>query len=254
MSEKLTVLVTGVGGRIGPHLVPKFREIYHLKTMDKRPLPDVLENVVSDLSDKDFLVEQMAGCDVVVHLAAQADEAPFVEMLVPNNIVGVYNVFEAAKLAGVRRIVFASTCQTVMNFPQEHTVTLEDGVRPLTMYAATKVFGEAMGRFYHDRHGMEFVAIRIGAFQDYDSVELRTLGGFPDLWLSPRDCLGILRAAIEKQDIAFGIVFGTSITRRERLSRLPMKTLLGYEPVDDIRTLLGDDLWPKDTKPYNAEG
>lgn len=234
---KLTVLVTGPGGRIGPHIVPAFRERYDLRLLDRKPLPGEPDAILADLSDKDVLKRAMAGVDVVLHLAAQADEAPFLEELVPNNVVGVYNTFQAAHEAGVRRVVFASTVQTI-GFNKESPVPADAPPHPVSMYGCTKVFGETLGRWYHDKHGMEFIALRIGAFQDYDSDLLRKWDGFRDLWLSPRDAVNIFQAAIETPGIGYGLAFATSITAREVVSRAPLKELFGYEAQDDIRKML----------------
>jgi uronate dehydrogenase len=241
-ANKLKVLITGAAGRIGPHLVEPFQALYDLRTFDRQPVPGDPNTFLGDLQDQGALRRAMEGVDVLVHLAAQADEAPFVEVLVPNNVIGLYNTFEAAREAGVRRIVFASTVQTVGFYPAEHgTIQIEEPPRPVTLYGATKVLGETMGRYYHDKHGIQFVGIRIGAFQPYDSELLRKHAGFRNLWLSPRDAAGLFRRAIEKPDIGYALVFGTSITPQERLSRRPARELLDFEAQDDIAALHLDE-------------
>lgn len=234
---KLKVLATGVGGRIGPHLLPTFRERFDLRTLDRQPVPDAPDTILADLSDIATLRQAMNGVDVLVHLAATSDEAPFVESLVPNNVVGLYNTFEAAHLEGVRRIVFASTVQTVSAYPRERRVQITDPVRPSSMYGATKVFGEALGRWYHDKHGIEFVGVRIGAFQPYDSPSLRRHRGLRNVWLSPRDGASLLSRAIEKPGIGYALVFATSKTEFERLSLAPARELLDWQPQDDIAAI-----------------
>ena len=236
---KLKVLLTGAGGRVGRHLVGPFQEQYDLRTLDRRRVPGDPNAVLADLQDFPALKAAMKDIDVAVHLAATPDEAPFVENLVPNNVVGLYNVFQAALEAKVRRIVFASTCQTVLGQPWDHTISIADPVRPCSMYGATKVFGEALGRFYHDRHKMQFVGIRIGAFQAYDSPHLLKSSGTRALWLSPRDAVSLFRRAIEKENVGYALVFGTSITEWELLSRKEAKELLDYEPQDDVVKLCG---------------
>lgn len=232
--EKLTVLVTGPGGRIGPHILPAFKERYTLRLLDRNPIPGEPDTILSDLSDKEVLKEAFTGVDVILHLAATSDEAPFVEQLVPNNVIGGYYVYQAALEAGVRRVIFASTVQTVSYYPTDYTVQSTDLPRPITTYACTKVLGETLGRWFHDAKGLEVVCIRIGAFQPNDS-ELLEHRGMREMWLSPNDAVGIFSAAIEKEGIGYAIVFGTSITEFERVSRAPMRDILGYEPKDDIR-------------------
>ena len=235
--SKLRVLLTGPGGRVGPHLLPDFAREYDLRLLDRNPVNGWPETILTDLQDTDVLQAAMEGVDVVVHLAATANESPFVENLLPNNIVGVYNVFEAAREAKVRRIVFASTVQTVGYYPRDYTIQADDPPRPVSVYGVTKVFGEALGRFYYDRHKIEFVGVRIGACQPPDSPWLREHEGLRTIWLSPRDASQLLRRAVETPDIGYAIVFGTSKTTHEFLSLQSARELLGYEPEDDIRTL-----------------
>ena len=233
---KPRILVTGPGGRLGPHVLPTLREHFEVVLLDKRPLPNEPDTIVTDLQDRNVLVEAMRDCHAVLHLAAQADEAPFVEQLVEPNVIGAYNVFEAARLAGVKRIVFASTIQTVGN-NQERPVETTDLARPITTYAATKLFGEALGRYYHDTHGLEVVAVRIGWFQPYDSPLLRENQRCRERWLSPRDAANIFVTALSKPGIGYAIVFATSITQAEVISRKSMREILDYTPVDTVQSV-----------------
>ena len=188
---------------------------------------------VGDLSAIEPLRAAMRNAEVAVHLAAKSDEAPFVEELVPPNVIGVYNLLEAARLEGVRRVVFASSVQAVGRGMGEAPLETDVLPRPSTLYGATKILAEAMGRFYHDKHGLEFIAIRIGAFEPYDSPKL-SRRGFREIWLSPRDAVALFRAAIETSNVGYALVNGTSLTERERLSLRSAREILGYEPQDDI--------------------
>ena len=236
-STSLRVLLTGAGGRIGPSILPRFRERYQLRLLDRQPIPGGEPTILSDLSDPEILDDAMEGIDVVVHLAATSDEAPFIENLVPNNVVGLYNVLEAAKNRRVRRVVFASTVQAVGFHPAGKTIFGSDNPRPVTLYGCTKALGETMGRFFHDKYGMEFVALRIGWFLAPDAPQLRRYQGARDVWLSPRDAAGILAAAVEKPSVGYAVINATSKTQFERLSRSELKDVLGYEPVDDVNTI-----------------
>src|SRR5687767_11394918 len=99
-TTQLKVLLTGAGGRISAHIVGPFREVYDLRTLDLRPVPDDPNAITADLQDFEALKRAMEGRDVVVHLAAVSDEAPFLEKLVPHNIIGLYNTYQAAQEAG----------------------------------------------------------------------------------------------------------------------------------------------------------
>jgi nucleoside-diphosphate-sugar epimerase len=150
------------------------------------------------------------------------------------NIVGTYNTFEAAREAGVRRIVYASSCHVVEFITAQRTIEVGDSFQPETTYGVSKAFGEVLGRYYHDHCGIEFVAIRIGWLCPYDDPELRTGERKRRIWLSPRDAVSLFRLAIEKPDVGYAVVFGTSITSQEILSLRSARDLLGYEPQDDV--------------------
>ena len=230
---KHTVLLTGPGGRIGPHILPTFHEQFELKLLDRRPIEGEPETIVADLSSIETLTAAMQGCDTVVHLAATSDEAPFVEELVPNNVIGLFNVFEAARAAGVKRVVFASTVQAVSYYPQEHKVEATDLPRSVSLYGVTKAMGETMGRYYHDKHGLEFIAVRIGWFLDYEHEWLKE-GRANAIWLSPRDAASFLARCVTAENVGYAIVHATSKTSFERLSLAPAREILSWEPSDVV--------------------
>ena len=230
---KHSVLLTGPGGRIGPHILPTFHEQFDLKILDRSPIVGEPETIVADLSSIETLTAAMAGCDTVVHLAATSDEAPFVEELVPNNVIGLYNVFEAARAAGVKRVVFASTVQAVSYYPHDHTVQSTDLPRSVSLYGVTKAMGETMGRYYHDKHGLEFIAVRIGWFLDYEHEWLKS-GRANSIWLSPKDAASFLARCVTAENVGYAIVHATSKTNFERLSLAPARKILGWEPEDVV--------------------
>jgi uronate dehydrogenase len=238
---KLTVFLTGASGKVGRVLAPAFRAAYELRTLYRRPAPDDPTAVLGDLQDRGKLRSLLEGSEVLVHLAAVSREVPFVEQIVPANIVGAYNIFEAAREARVRRIVYASSCHVVGFVEARHTIDVTDAFRPETTYGASKAFGEVLGRYYHDHWGMEFVAIRIGWLLPYDHPDLRTSEFERLIWLSPRDAVSLFRLAIEKPSVGYAVVFGTSITSREILSLRSARDILGYEPEDDVVALYGRD-------------
>jgi uronate dehydrogenase len=224
----MNLLVTGAAGRIGRAILPALREAHTVRTLDRKPGADC----VVDLTDAAGLRAACAGMEVIVHLAAAPDDHfPFVKAIVPSNIVGLYQLLEAARLERVRRVVFASSCQTVGRYPPTATVTVADPVRPVGPYGASKVFGEALGRAYHEKYGLEFIALRFGAFQGYDTAQ-RHSSWLRTLWLSPRDCAHLVRRAVEQPGIGYAVVFGTSALPAEFLSLREAREILGYEPRD----------------------
>jgi nucleoside-diphosphate-sugar epimerase len=228
---KKRILLTGAGGRVGPHLLPTFTTRYDLKLYDKNPIVGFEHTFIGDLSDIETLKNAMEGCEVVVHLAATSDEADFVSLLVPSNVIGLYNIFEAALQAGVKRIVFASSVHTMARFPHEHPpIETTELPRPGTRYGITKALGETMGRYYFDRDGLEFVALRFGAFEPAEKLPGKE--GMQRCWLSPRDGREIIIRALEVENVGYAIVNAFSNTLGNRFSVSSQQEILGYTPQD----------------------
>lgn len=228
------ILITGPGGRIGPHIVPLLREHFALRLLDAKPLPATADDEVvqADIRDLTELRKACEGVAAMVHLAAVSDEDDFATRLLPMNLLGAYNAFEAARQAGVRKIVYASTCQTVLNYGEGVWVTTEMPVRPSTVYGCTKVFGEALARHYSDRHGLSAICLRIAWFQGYDSELLHTRPDMLNHWCSPRDLAQLIVKSI-RADLPFGIFFGVSNNTGRFWDTSNAQRLLGYEPKDD---------------------
>lgn len=251
------VLITGAGGVIGEaardHLADRFDLVY----LTHRP--QAFPSHVADIADLDAIRPAFAGIDAVVHLAASpAVETPWDDIL-PNNIVGTRNVYEAAREAGVRRVVFASSNHTIGmneidNAPDLYE--LDDPrvwdefaePRPDSYYGVSKIFGEAVGRMYHDLHGIEVVNLRIGTVRaDDDPASQKTLSSIPaplahltmderrkrsrSTWLSRRDCAELIARALEA-DTDWAIVYGISDNPRQFWSLRSAREILGYEPRD----------------------
>jgi NAD+ dependent glucose-6-phosphate dehydrogenase len=230
--SRLKVLLTGPSGRIGPYLLPDFEVRYDLHTFDMVPSSRP-QSHVGTLQCVDSLRRAMKGVDVVMHLAATSDEAPFLEELVPNNIEGMYNLLTAAHLEGVRRVVFTSSVQTVWHHLDRRSGPVgTDGYAPSSLYGVSKIFGEAIGQWYHHHKGLEFIAIRLGWFE---RTELLEEGSWiNNVWISPGDAIELFQRAIEAPGIGYAIVNGTSKTPSEVLSLESAKRLLNYMPRDEV--------------------
>ena len=161
-----------------------------------------------------------------MHLAGISSEAPFADVL-GANIDGTYQVFDAARRAGVRRVVFASSNHAVGFTPRTRLATVDLPPRPDTYYGVSKVFGEALGRLYVDRYGMQVVCLRIGSWQDRPETPRHL-----STWLSPSDGIRLLHAALTAPDVEFAVVYGTSANTRGWWDLRPARAL-GYRPVDD---------------------
>ena len=236
------ILITGPGGRVGKEIVPLLREHYALRLLDAAPLKSIQlmgddEFVQADIRDLDAIRRACDGVTAMVHLAAISDEDDFHTRLLPANLEGVYNAFEAARQAGLKKVVFTSTGQTVLYYPKGEWVTPDMPARPWTVYACTKMFGEALARHYSDKHGMSMIVIRLCWFQAYDSELLRKPGDVQREWCSPRDFVQLLVKSLQT-DIPFDVFFGVSNNTGRFWDISNAQKLLGYEPVDDAAKVL----------------
>jgi nucleoside-diphosphate-sugar epimerase len=239
MNSKPTILVTGSAGRIGQAVV---RELaargLTARGFDRVPTAGAAESVVGDLTDADAVRRAAEGAGVLIHLAATPDDDDFLTKLLPNNIAGVYHVLEAARLAGVRRLVLASSGQVV--WWQRFTGPLPIGAdvqpTPRAWYAAAKVFLEAAGRAYAEGHRLSVVAVRLGwCPRTKEHVEeLAATDWGPDVYLSPGDAGRFFAcAALAPADIRFAVVYACSRPVRQTVyDARPARELLGYEPRD----------------------
>jgi nucleoside-diphosphate-sugar epimerase len=233
------ILVTGSAGRIGQAVVRelKARE-QEVRGFDLAPTPGVPESIVGNISDTNAVCRAAAGVQAIVHLAAIPDDDDFLTKLLPNNIIGAYNVLEAARRAGVKRLVLASSGQVV--WWQRFTGPLPIGAdvppTPRGWYAAGKLFLEGAGRAYAFSHGLSVVAARLGwCPRNKEHVEelARTDWG-PDVYLSPRDAGRFFACATAAPaDIRFAVVYACSRPVNQIVyDPEPAKRLLGYEPLD----------------------
>jgi uronate dehydrogenase len=194
----------------------------------------------ADVSDLDAMVRASQGISSVVHMAADPRvQAPWPDIL-NANIVGTYNAYEAAHRAGVRKLVFASSNHATGYYEKEGTYTTpEMPVRPDSYYGVSKVFGEAMGRYYADEHGLAAICLRIGSFQPQPRGE-RQLA----TWISHRDMAQLVWRAIEA-DVKFGVYYGISGNTRAYWDLSNARSELGYAPEDDAETYAAQVLAPK---------
>jgi len=224
------VLLTGAAGRIGSALRARLPAAgWQLRPFDREPTPD---GVAGDVSCPADLDAALRGVDAVVHLAGQPTEAPW-PVIRQANVEATFQLFEAARRAGLRRVVYASSNHAVGFTPVGRDQPASLPPRPDTLYGVSKVFGEALGRYYVDRYGFEVACLRIGTFEDRPTHP-RSLA----TWLSPDDCARLVDACLRVSQLTYAIVWGISNNTR-RMWSLDEGRALGYQPQDDAETYAG---------------
>lgn len=225
---------------MGTQIVPLLREHFALRLFDSQPLTAAGDDevIVGDIQNFDALRKACEGVHAMVHLAAISDEADFHSKLLPVNLAGVYNAFEAARQTGIKKVIYASTGQTILNYGKETHVTTEMPARPSTVYACTKLFGEALARHYSEAHGMAMICIRLCYFRAYDDPLLRIPGHEVQYdWCSPRDLTQLIVKSI-RSNVRFGIFFGISNNTKCHWDLSNAREILSYEPQDDAADFL----------------
>jgi NAD+ dependent glucose-6-phosphate dehydrogenase len=261
------VLVTGGNGVIGRILLDAWRASgkYDATGLTRKPGP--YGDVNADITYLEAVTAAFDGIDTVVHMAASSAVGSTWEDVLPSNLVGTYTVFEAARRAGVAQVIFASSNHTVGTnenlyapalYELDHPLVLTETseLRPDSLYGVSKVYGEAMARYYVDHHGLKAACLRIGTVQDpeapghphnlwkperdtEDGIEAKRLR-IRATWLSERDCVQLIERAIDA-DLDWFVGYGISNNPRQFWDIQHAREVLGYKPQDAAPA----DLMPK---------
>lgn len=245
----MNVLVTGSAGRLGRAAVKGLVQSgHHVVGLDVRATPGIptSQSLVGSLLDHDLLNSAVKGIDCVIHLAATPDDRCFPPRpdvpdnfesdLLPNNLLAPYRLLEAARLAGVKRIVLASTGQVIDGYLRGDRVPVNSSVlpEPRYLYASTKVFLEALGQVYAKQHQLTVLAVRLGwCPRDEGQVaEIRASELAQDVFLSPGDAGRFFTATVEAVGLpAYSVVYASSKhTHRMRYDLSEARRLLNWEP------------------------
>jgi NAD+ dependent glucose-6-phosphate dehydrogenase len=230
--RKKRVLITGAAGRIGSSLAEQLKDRYDLRVHYHHTIPEqppVDDIAIADVSVFEQIAPALQGMDAVVHMAGEPSTRASWENVRARNIDGTYNVLEAARQAGVKKVVFASTNHVMGMYDRDQQWPIYSGqpVRPDSLYGVSKAFGEALGRHYYDRFGLSVICLRIGWFLPEPRDEIGRW-----MWLSPRDCAQVTWRAIES-DVGFGIFYAISANGGRHWDITDTMEKLGYRPEDD---------------------
>ncbi|MFC4456018.1 NAD(P)-dependent oxidoreductase [Deinococcus sonorensis] len=225
----MNLLITGAAGEIGRTLRDGLRGQAELLLSDVREMDPAGPGETlrpADLTRLDEVLAAVQGADAVIHLGGIPNEASYPAIRAVN-MDGTFHVLEAARQVGVRRVVFASSIHAVGYYPRGEPIGPDVPVRPDSYYGVSKVFGEALGRMYFERYGLEFVAVRICSFQPVpkDARQLST-------WLSPRDAVQLFRLAATVPEVGYLTVAGISGNSRRWMTDEGWDRL-GYRPQDN---------------------
>jgi len=207
-----TILLTGALGGVGTMIRPRLVERYGtLLISDRAATADTSEGeryVPAELSDPEACLALTEGVDAVIHLGGQSVEAPW-ETILASNIVGLHNLYEACRINGVERVIFASSNHAVGFYSRIRKIGVDAPVRPDTRYGLSKAFGEALGALYAVKHGLRVPDIRIGNIAEKPADKRRL-----SIWLHPDDLMQLIAIGLDHPDLHHEIVYGASQNER----------------------------------------
>jgi len=257
MPGKQRVLITGVSGLIGGVLRGALSESYELSGVDRAPVSG-FDVVVGDMTDLEAVAPAFRDIDVVIDLAAVASDRTPWDVVYANNIPSTYNALEAARRAGVDRVIFASSNHVTGAYEDDHPysaivagrydgldpsaiplITTEMQIRPDGAYGVVKAFGEAAGRYYADRHGLSVLCMRIGSLvKESRPVSVRNFATL----LTHGDLAHLVTQCIEApRSLRFGIYYGVSNNTWRFWDIGNSAHEIGYHPRDDAEAWRGKE-------------
>lgn len=223
-------MITGASGALAGKLYPLLRNRYDVRLSDVA-VPTWLgvddEFVAADLRDPDAVASAVSGVDGIIHFGAIGQEDHWNSML-SVTIDGTYNVYEAARSCGVKRVIYASSVHAIGYYPRNQRIGVNEFVKPDSRYGVSKCCGEAIAAFFAHKYGVSSLAIRIGNGTFDMPVDERLLA----IWISARDLCQLVCIGLEHPELVYDIVYGESGNTRSFWDN-SSATRLGYRPQDN---------------------
>ena len=230
------ILITGGFGKIAKHFVKHFNHKYEIIvadiTTENKTFTDNVQVKKADLMDFSICEKLCEGIDTVIHLAGMVDPNSESDEILEINIKTTQNIFKAAVQAKCKRLIFASSAQTIESYPTDLQINKNMLVRPKNIYGVSKCFGEALAAYYAHNKGISTICLRIGAYefpQDFTEMNARDLSAF----LHPDDFNQLLIGCIETSNIKHEVLNAISNNRYKRLDITESEEKVGYKPKAD---------------------
>ncbi len=250
MSQHSNVLITGVNGLIGSAILQNLQYDYNLSGLDLQPSHNA-KQYQGNIANLESILPAFKGQENVVHLAADSSQTSSWESVLPNNIVGTFNVFEACRINGVKRVIFASSNHATGMYERDHPnhhvikgeynkvdvssiiqVSHKSEIRPDGYYGISKAYGEAMGRYYSEEYGISVICLRIGTVNEWNNPT-RNIRHFAT-WQSHRDLEQLVRKSLEAPtSVNYDIFYGVSNNKWRFWDTTHSKNVIGYAPQDN---------------------
>ena len=242
------ILITGGAGLVGSILIEGLKNNFEIRILDQKAVEGI-DSRVGDISNLESILPAFENIDTVVHLAGDRRGYGDWNSILNNNITGIYNIYEAARINGVERIVFASSQHATGGFYDvEPWSFINNGeyeklpdnykpldetcrIRPDSYYGASKSFGESLGSYYSDFHNLSTIHIRIGWVISDDDPTFSPIS--LNLWLSHKDICQIIELSVNAdKNIKYDVFYATSDNHWKIWSIDKAKNILGYKPKD----------------------
>lgn len=226
------ILITGGNGKIGKYFVQNFHKEYNITVadinIDEKAFNDNILIKKADLTDFETCKNLCKEIDTAIHLAGIVDTTESYHVL-DVNINITQNIFKAAVSSGCKRIIFASSAQTIESYPTDIQISNNMMVKPKNLYGVSKCFGEALGAYHAYNSDISVICLRIGAYEfpeDFTEMNARDLSAF----LHPDDFNQLLVGCIETANLQYEVLNAISNNRYKRLDITESKEKVGYNP------------------------
>ncbi len=230
------ILITGSSGAVARAICPDLIAGGHaLRGFDRVATPNIQDMIVGNIEDRGVVAQAMQGMNAVIHLAAEPNDADF-PLLVGPNVIGLFNVMDAARAANIKRIVLASSIQVLSHRSRANAPASVHDASPGNHYALTKLWAEKMGEMYARHYGLSVLVVRIAWLVRNQTEAMAMLRNpRPHLYLSARDAGRFFVRAVEAEGIDFAVVYAGSRGAELAFDMASARAVLGY---------VAQDTWP----------